>query len=312
MRDVLHSEDVTTMQEIFGYCLHTAYPAQKVFWFNGSGRNGKTTTVELLRKLLGEDNVTGVSLSELDGGHRFSLQRLFGKMLNVMAEPGTQKLLQTQLLKSLTGWDMIYAEKKGVHKTFHFLNYAKFIVYGNAVPQINDTSLAFSERLLVIDFPHTFIGDRADKEHGNTLITANGLSGLLNWALEGLKRLQGNNWEFSESQWQKEAKAHMMRQSQPVNTFLSEWTEFNNRAVIEREYLYDVFKEYCDRNQILVLEYNKFAHEVKQKSNVKLVRNQSSGLVQWQWHGLEIKKDVEESIQHKEIEESLDIEYATL
>ena len=291
--EVLESEDIPTMQEAFGYCLYPEHPAHKMFWWLGRGRNGKTTTGHLLSALIGADNTAGVPLKQLDGNHRFAVARLYGKLLNVVAEPETKSVMQTPTLKSAVGGDLIFGEKKGVQDVFSFVNFAKFVVYANKVPKIEDESFAFWERVIAINYPHEFKGTKAEKNHHKTIIKEDGLSGLLNWALVGLKRLKDMDWEFSNSVSQTTAKLSMKRQSQPVTSFVEEWTEFDRSGSIPKEDLFDAYKIYCDVYELLTPNEGDFTKDLKRSARVKLIRPRSGSHQIPAWRGIKIKDTVE-------------------
>lgn len=302
--DILAPEDVETMQEIFGYTLYTKQPAHKLFWWIGTGRNGKTTSSELLRAMIGAENDAGVPLAQLDGKHRFSVARLYGKLINVVGEPETQTPLQTSTLKAASGGDMLHGELKGVQNVFPFWNFAKFIIYANTIPQIADTSFGFWQRALVIDFPHSFTGIDAVKDYHRVLIKKDGLAGLLNWALIGLKRLRDNNWEFTENYTQDEAKLNMQRRAQPVKAFVDDWTEFSNYTEMPKTILYEGFKLYCDLHNIPALEERQFTPQLKQHANIRECQTSLEGTRVRSWQGLRFKKDIaviKTSIDGKEV-----------
>ena len=294
---VLHPEDIAAVQEVFGYVLYTSYPAHKSIWWLGKGRNGKTTAGSLLTELVGIENVAGVPLKQLDGNHRFAVMRLFGKLVNIVAEPETRNAMQTPTFKAATGGDNVFGEWKNIQKDFPFVNFAKFVIYANRVPKIDDPTFAFWERVIAIEFPHTFTKENAKKDYYKTLIAQDTLAGLLNWALEGLKRLQKNGWEFTETQTQIETRANMQRQSQPVKTFLDEWTEFDNEGDIPKASLFDAFKIYCDVYGVLVPDEGEFTRELKRNANVQ---NKRQNMEEWDisgrvlcWRGLKIKSDID-------------------
>jgi len=289
---VLEPEDVKTMQEIFGYALYPKQPAHKLFWWIGTGRNGKTTTSELLRALVGAENDAGVPLAQLDGKHRFSVSRLYGKLINVVPEPETETPLQTPTLKSASGGDLLHGELKGVQNVFPFWNFAKFIIFANDIPQIADTSFGFWQRALVIDFPRAFTGKDAIKNYHEVVIKEDGLGGLLNWALIGLKRLQDNDWEFTSTPSQDKAKMNMHRKAQPVKTFVDDWTEFNNYVEMPKTVVYEAFKLWCDLHNIPALEERQFSPQLKRYANIRERQTSLEGRRVRAWQGLKFKNDI--------------------
>ena len=89
----------------------------------------------------------------------------------------------------------------------------------NEVPLITDTSFAFERRLIIVKFNETFVGNRADKGLDDKL--SQELSGVFNWALEGLRRVLETG-EITESQQMIQDKRDFLSQLNPVKTFVEE------------------------------------------------------------------------------------------
>jgi putative DNA primase/helicase len=81
----------------------------------------------------------------------------------------------------------IPAEKKFL-SPFKFVNHAKPLFSANEIPKTEDESDAFFSRLIIINFPNQFLGDKADPSLIDKLTTEEELSGLLKLIL---KRLPG-------------------------------------------------------------------------------------------------------------------------
>ena len=76
----------------------------KLLLFNGSGRNGKGVTTQLITRFLGRQNVSNETLHRIIE-NRFATAKLFGKMANIDADMSSQALRHTGILKMLTGGD---------------------------------------------------------------------------------------------------------------------------------------------------------------------------------------------------------------
>ncbi|MEM1757208.1 MAG: phage/plasmid primase, P4 family, partial [Candidatus Bathyarchaeia archaeon] len=153
LEEVLPDEEARRcIQEMFGYCFYRDYPFHNIFFLVGTGRNGKGTLMRTLIELLGRENCASIPLERLP--ERFQAANLIGKFANIVSEPKTA-LVTTETIKQLTGQDLITAEFKGKQKTFQFINYAKLIVLANRLPPVTDSSIAWWERVIVIEFPVT-------------------------------------------------------------------------------------------------------------------------------------------------------------
>jgi putative DNA primase/helicase len=243
MREITNSEeDVIILEETLGFCLYREYLIAKALMLVGDGSNGKSTFLNLAKTFLGHKNVSGRSLQDLEL-HRFAKADLHSKLANIYADLSDKALQSTGTFKMLTGRDLISAEKKFQH-TFHFANYAKLMFSANKVPEANDDSSAFFRRWIIIVFPKAFTGSNADPYILEKLTTEIELSGLLNLALAGLKRLLKTG-QFSHSKTTEEVKEDYVRKSSPTAAFLMDCIETDSDAFIEKKSLYIVFAEYC-------------------------------------------------------------------
>jgi len=246
VKEILPDEnDQKFLQEIMGYCLLPAMPFHKLFWFYGIGRNGKDRVILTLEFILGSENVSHLNLGEFRETRRFSLYQLYGKLLNVSSEPESKYPISTNILKMISGENTIHAELKGRNKRLAFTNKAKPIIVGNNFPKVEDTSIGFWERVEVLNFPKSFTGEDCVPNIERTwLDDPDEVSGIFNWMLEGLYRLQKNN-QFTSSKTTKETKAEFMRISDPFNAWLIDLCKIVPNAYLTRDEAYTSYKNYA-------------------------------------------------------------------
>lgn len=201
------SELIRSFQEMMGYLLYYGgeWPIQKFFVFYGKGSNGKSLLCSIIRKLLGEKNCSSTPLDRLH--ETFALQDLYGKMVNISPEAEQKKLMDTATIKALCGGDAIRYEFK-YEAPFTDLNYAKLITCTNHPIKTNDISIGFFRRLHVFPFDNQYkeLKEGEKPKPGVKYMDTSleekltkELPGILNFALEGLKRLKNNNWKMSDS-----------------------------------------------------------------------------------------------------------------
>jgi len=145
---------VKTLYEILAYSLIPDYPLHRLFCFIGSGMNGKSKFLELLRRFIGEDNVASTELDTLIAS-RFEITRLHKKLVCQMGETNFNELSKTSIIKKLTGQDTIGFEYKNKNP-FQDYNYAKILIATNNLPTTTDKTVGFYRRWLIIDFPNEF------------------------------------------------------------------------------------------------------------------------------------------------------------
>ncbi len=242
----------TQIQEMFGWCLWRDYHIQDVFVLIGDGNNGKDTLLNVLIKLLGKGNYSSVPLQALCED-KFMAAELYQKMANVMAELPKGKIKDSSIFKSLTGGTSIPAQHKFGHP-FEFVNFAKLIFAANEMPDSYDKTFAYYRRWMIILFAVRFgtTGHPIDKHILEKITTPDELSGILNWALEGLQRLHGQE-EFTGKMTVEEIKEYYEQLTSPINAFISEnIIETNNQVdFIPKDYLMEEIGKFCEEKKLL-------------------------------------------------------------
>ena len=304
LKDILQSEeDLIVIQELFGYLLYRNYKFEKAFMLLGEGRNGKGKTVELMKRFLGIDNCSNISLSSIEKDN-FAMGELFNKMANLSADLSKTSLVETGNFKSLTGHDLISAPRKFLTRV-NFVNYAKMIFCANDLPITKDITPAFFMRWIMIDFPFKFIPINEynsmenvpvhikiqDTEKIDKISTPEQMSGLLNWALEGLDRLLKNNC-FSTSTSSEQVRIKWLRKSSSLNAFIMDMVIYKPDSIIPKSEFRLVYASYCREHQ-LVSATDK---EIKETLSTELgVYGEYSTIDNnrvWIWKGINFKDTV--------------------
>jgi putative DNA primase/helicase len=232
-------------QEWAGYLLSAETKAQKALLLYGTGANGKGVFVDIISVLIGEDNISHIPLNELQKG--FSRVCLHNKTANISSENETDgKGLNTQYFKGIVGEDMIHAEQKN-KPVFSFKPTAKLVMAMNNLPQTSDKSQGYIRRLSILHFSAFFSEDQRDKELKQKL--KGELQGIFLWALEGLKRLRKNNYNFSECDSMKKILRQYEKELNPILQFCEECIvpagdEFRE----DNKVIYNTFKNWASNN----------------------------------------------------------------
>jgi P4 family phage/plasmid primase-like protien len=258
VKDIVETQsEVDTIQEIAGYLLYRDALMEKAFMFLGGGRNGKTKLITLFTKMLGEQNTTNVSLTEIEEGN-FSIINLHNKYANFSPDINSQALEFTGKFKNIVGRDVLNGDRK--FKTpILFRPYAKMIFATNDLPVTKDTTDGFWDRWIMVDFPYKFVEDepvgpwqkKIDKEIIDRITTDKEMSGFLNWALVGLHRLMQSK-KFTIHQ---NTNTIRRKWEAASNTFARFWySEIdqtgNMEDTIQRDNLMDAYDEYCSQHSL--------------------------------------------------------------
>ena len=195
--ELLISEDIQTLQEYIGYLLIPSTKAQKMLILTGKGGEGKSRIGLLLKKLLGPAaHMEAVLRLEIN---RFASANLEHKLVMIDDDLNMTALPETRNIKSIvTAEDRICVERKGKQATQGLL-YARLLCFGNGnLVAAHDTSDGFWRRQILISVKDKPEGRIDDPYLIDKLLEE--LSGILLWALEGLKRLLANQYRFTLSE----------------------------------------------------------------------------------------------------------------
>ena len=250
------SEMQVLLQEVIGYCLSNSTSAEKAFFLTGSGRNGKSVLARLIQLLVGEGNYSTTSLSALNGA--FGLTSLINSNVNVSAENGGK--VNTETFKSLVSGDVQEINIKYKAPLTMKLN-TKLVFLFNELPDSSDLTYGFFRKILLIPFRHTVPQESIDTELIKKLEME--LPAIFYWAIEGLKRLQNNKYQFSPSKVCEEALKLYSQSLNPTAVFFEETFELAPEKSLRKKEIYSAFVDYCGRNSIELLNCQKFWRYLK-------------------------------------------------
>jgi putative DNA primase/helicase len=208
-------KDAMILQEFIGYCLLPDTRYQKALFLQGSGANGKSTFINIISNFFGKEHVSAVSLQQLES-NKFMTANLHGKYINVFSDLPAFAMRDTSVTKSVITGDAIEVQRK-FKSPFTFNPTVKIIVAANEFPEIPNPNIAFFRRWVIIQFKNIFIQNPViDIE--KRFFVEDAKSAILNWALDGLKRLQARGkfdiderdmrelWTASITSWYKSDK----------------------------------------------------------------------------------------------------------
>jgi len=174
------------VQRFLGYSLTADTREQVLFFAYGHGSNGKSTLFSLVCSILGDYAKTAApSLLVARPGqqpHPTERADLHGARLVTAVEIGQGKALDEELVKQLTGTDVIKARYMG-RDFFEFAPTHKLLISANHKPSIKGTDHAIWRRIALVPFAVRFDGEGKDAELPAKL--ARELEGVLAWLVQG-------------------------------------------------------------------------------------------------------------------------------
>ena len=242
-------ESISVLQEIFGYLLTPDTSMQKMFLILGPRRSGKGTIARVLRRLLGEVNCAGPSMSSL--ASNFGCSSLIGKTCAIIADARTssktdQGAICDRLL-SISGEDAIDIDRKNRPILTTQLK-TRIVIMTNELPRIADASSALSGRFIILRMERSFFGE---EDPGLLSRILPEMPQILHWALEGHRRLAERGY-FASPASAKQVEQEMERQSSPIGAFISDRCIIDPEGSIYADRLYALYEGWCKENGILL------------------------------------------------------------
>ena len=231
------------LAEMFGYCLAPEVSYHVFFFLYGPGGTGKSTCVDMLEQLVGEENTLALQLEEL--GNAFTRASLVGKQVYLCGELTRKSFQHIGLIKQISAGEPIYVDVKH-QEGFTFRPKGKFVMTSNVHAATPDTSTGFERRFLQINFENQISRDQMDFSLKAKLQAE--LPGILRWAVEGFQRLHARG-HFAHTAGNQKAIAELMRHRNQVASFVKDagWMDWDSKEcwtpadrVLER------FIEWCE------------------------------------------------------------------
>ena len=214
------------LQRVLGSMLVSLNPDEKFFIFRGPGGDGKSVTVSVVRKVLGDYARSGDVKSLLHDKHasaagpRQDLVRMAGgNRLFVFSEPEKGAQLSDGTIKLLTGGGDEVSTRAAYGSQFEFEPQFKMLMMCNALPFVKGEDQGFWRRTEVVPFRHPIPDDLKDPAIMAKLLAER--DGILHWLIEGYLDWWSRGFDYAPPDAARDATRGYRRD---VNPFIA-WVE---------------------------------------------------------------------------------------
>ncbi len=271
------------VQEIFGYLLIPDYTLiKKMFYFYGpKANNGKSSLIEIIRSIMGPGYFDSVPMDKMNG---FLLKRLMGKHANVVGDQDAYTKVPDGVLKQLIGgMDEITADVK-YKDAISFINHARLIFAVNKLPYSEAKDEGYFTRAVILTFNNQFLinPDKKDPRQMKAdvekiqYIKDNEKDGILNWMLEGLKRLLANK-KLTIPASSASAVKDYKTNNNSILLFVSDRCRLGSSFQVSQSELYSGYKAWClDQGFKFFANSITFYDLLEREYNVVRQRNKNS------------------------------------
>lgn len=231
------------MEEIIGYLIQPNKNIASWFLLKGYGANGKSMIMDITHELIGQQSVLSTAIHDLSTNkNNHALASLPGKILILDDDLDTDSILPDGILKKISERKILEANPKG-KGTYSFVSSATPVLLANYYPKAKDVSNGTRRRANIIPFDRIFSDDEIDRNLGER-IKDNELSGVLNRALSGLKRLRTRGY-FDKPTDCVKADGIWLDMANPVSAFMKECTDSaKEKSFVTLKQLYSAFERW--------------------------------------------------------------------
>ena len=263
---VVTAEDVELQKylaRVAGYCLTGLTTEHVMFFFYGTGANGKSVFLNTLAAAWG-DYAThaplGMFMETKNERHPTDLAKLHGARLVIATEVGQGNRWDEAKIKAMTGGDTISARFMR-QDFFDYKPQFKLMIAGNHKPSLRNVDEALRRRLHLIPFTVTIPLEKRDKTLSERLWAER--DGILTWAIRGYTEWQrvGLNPPASVLT----ATEEYFQYQDNVGRWIADECQFHHRAVSTPTELYQSWKVWAEKLGEHPISMKRFSEELTRK-----------------------------------------------
>lgn len=259
----------TLLLQSIGYCFYRRNELRKSFFLLGEKRNGKSTFLDMVGTLLGEDNTSNLDLCEI--GDRFRTAELTGKLANIGDDINDEWISNSAIFKKVVSGSVITVERKG-KDPFKLSSFAKFFFSANALPRIGrgKDSSAVLDRLVIIPFDAIFTKNDDDydpfikyKLRDETVMEA-----LIAQAVPALREVLAEQ-EFAHCSKVDRSLEEFEKSNNPILEFFEELDEedYLNEPI---KLVYQKYSTFCLSNNLQAISAIEFQKQMKKQFSLAI------------------------------------------
>jgi putative DNA primase/helicase len=258
---------VELLYQSVGYCFYRRNELRKSFFLLGEKRNGKSTFLDMVGTLLGEDNTSNLDLCEI--GDKFLTAELSGKLANIGDDINDEWISNTAIFKKVVSGDVVTAQRKS-KDPFKLRSFAKFFFSANSLPRLGRgrDSRAILDRLVIIPFDARFSKDDADYDPfiKYKLRSEEVMEALIAKAIPALKNVLGNQ-EFENCAKVEHNLTEFEKSNDPILQFFDEVDEddYINEPV---KAVYQKYTTFCLSNNLQSISAMEFQRRIKKQFDI--------------------------------------------
>ena len=246
--------------QVIADAINGNYSRKRSIWLVGDGSNGKGTYQDLIRHLVGTENVAGLKIDQFAGnnsGQNFNLAMLEGKTVNIGDDVQSNAYVDdSSNFNSVVTGDQVIVEHKG--KGGYVVEFNLTVIQStNGLPRIKNKTHGTYRRMLIVPFLATFDGKEVNYDIKEKYIKD---EKVLEYVLHKAINLDFEDFDIPTAS--KRMLEDYKVSNDPVREFKEEAFDeimaTNELDRIPKQTAHDLFKKFCEDRNYHQMGYNNF------------------------------------------------------
>lgn len=258
-------ELIRYIQKAVGYSITGSTAEQCAFFCYGTGRNGKSTFLEIVREICGDyaSNIqpeTIMMRNSQISSINSDIARLKGSRLVTSVEPNEGVRINEGLLKQLTGDDVVTARKL-YGDEFEFKPEFKLWMATNHKPIIRGTDTGIWRRIHLIPFTTAIPPEKIDR-HLKYKLAAE-MTGICRWAIDGCLLYQQEGLKMPRAVM--DSVREYRREMDVISAFIEDKCTVGAQLSVQSTQLYAAYCNWASNGNEYTMSNTKFSLEMKKR-----------------------------------------------
>jgi P4 family phage/plasmid primase-like protien len=259
----IKQDTIDFLQKAVGYSLTGSTTEQVLFFLYGTGRNGKSTFMNVIKDILGDygkqTNAETFTVKKSDRVNN-DIAALKGARMVAATESEEGARLAESLVKQLTGGEPVQA--RFLHQEyFEYVPQFKIFFTTNHKPVIRGADEGIWRRIRLVPFTVRVPDEKLDKDLPEKL--RNEMSGILRWMVEGCLKWQKEG--LGVPQEVKDATDSYRDEMDTIGSFISDLCVVHENAKTLAADLYRQYGYWCQDNGEYEITKQKFNRKLEER-----------------------------------------------
>lgn len=229
--------------ELAGCCLYSDKPIKKWWAIEGKADTGKSTFLELLRSIIGTDNIGNTPIQNLKDSN--AIAELIDKPVNIVDDGSSKYATDMSYLRRIIQGDKIQV-KLLYQNRFSIRLESRMVFVFNRIPRFRDDNDATAKKMLVIGFNRVYTDGEKDILLLDKLTTDENKEAFVKLSIDAMRRILNRNLTFTVSEESKRIVDQIIIESDQFVSFVADTItdDYDWRMFLDGKRTKDVYDDF--------------------------------------------------------------------